>query len=113
MAKITGAIMLAFPFMYDNAQWVLAQFGINSMALALAMALWFAIGAFADMCRAFLAMGPKPRRVAVPLVLHTHRKGRAMLWKQIKDTLVFVVLVTIVLTIVNVVPLLAAHVQGD
>jgi hypothetical protein len=67
MTKIAGAIVLAFPFMYVNAEWVLAQFGIDNMVLAFAMALWFAIGAGTDMRRAFLALGPKPRPRPMPI----------------------------------------------
>lgn len=59
MFKIAGAFVLAFPLIVSNAEWFLALWGIHNGLLALGLAAWFAIGAFTDMRRAFIALGPK------------------------------------------------------
>ena len=56
MFKIAGALVLGFPIIFTNARWFLALWGIDSMALALVLALWFAIGAFTDVRRAYVAL---------------------------------------------------------
>jgi hypothetical protein len=59
MFKCMVSLVAGTPIVLLNVTALLALWGIQNALLALALTAWIVLGAFADLRRVFLALGPK------------------------------------------------------